>query len=942
MALDSAQRIPRATYRVQLHPGFTFADLERRIPFLAKLGISDCYCSPILQSTPGSTHGYDVADYRHLNPELGGEKAFVACSEALSREGMGVLVDFVPNHMGISGPLNAWWMNVLENGPHSPYAKFFDVHWRTSDMGGRSHILVPILEDHYGVVLEKGSMKLAYHDGSLRVAYGGTQLPLNAAAYAALLARLAADSEVPEKSRPELDKLLRAFHRLAPAAIAWAANPEVPEQQHALKHRFAKVVAKHAALAARVDVHLKALSGEPGTAGSFDALDAILMAQSFRLARWKTGIYAINYRRFFAVDTLVGLRMENPEVFTESHALLGMLIKEGKITGLRIDHIDGLWDPRQYLEQLQALRPTPPEGQPDAPLYVVVEKILERGEDLNPVWAAHGTTGYEFITACAGLLTRASASDEFDRIYREFTGETVAYGDLVYEKKRLILSEMFINTLTELTGGLVTLLVADRHWRDLTRAEVAMALREIAACFPVYRTYRRLGEAASEADKRWVDKAYVEAVRRNPRFDVTTMGIVRDVLTGAYPPPGSPEERRNQIARWVLSFQQYTGAIMAKSVEDTAFYLYNRLIALNEVGGDPAEFGLSIEEFHATNRERRRQTPHSLIASSTHDSKLSEDVRARLYVLSEIPHEWRAWLNEWRGLNAAHKTRLDGHEAPDANEEYRLYQAILGAWPIGAESADDAFRERIRGYFRKAVNEAKLNTTWTEPNEAWLTAGDKFIDRILSPETGDAFLASFVPKAARIAHCGMVNSLVQLAVKLTCPGVPDFYQGNEVWDFSLVDPDNRRPVDFDAHERLLAEIDGKEPRELLFHWQDGGIKLRLTRDLLQFRKEHAALFAEGDYEPVELAGAHAAQAVAFRRQHGADRMVVVLARQTAKVGCPPVGLVWAETAIALGGDWAEGGEWRDVVTGRTFPAAPSLPLAELLRQLPVAVLHRTS
>lgn len=942
MALDSAQRIPRATYRVQLHPGFTFADLERRIPFLAKLGISDCYCSPILQASPGSTHGYDVADYRHLNPELGGEKAFLACSAALEQHGMGVLVDFVPNHMGISGPFNAWWMNVLENGLHSPYAKFFDVHWRTSEAGGRSHILVPILEDHYGVILEKGALKLRYRDGSLRVVSGETELPLNAAAYSAVLARLAPDPAVPEKARAELEKLLRAFHRLAPAAGAWAANPDVPVQQQALKERLAKIVRKEPAVAARLESHLQALSGEAGQSGSFDALDAILAAQSFRISRWKTGIYAINYRRFFAVDTLVGLRMENPEVFSESHALLGMLIKERKITGLRIDHIDGLWDPRQYLEQLQALRPAPPEGQPDAPLFVVVEKILERGEDLNPVWAAHGTTGYEFITACAGLLTRAESRDDFDRIYREFSGETTGYGDLVYEKKRLILSEMFINTLTELTGGLVTLLVADRHWRDLTRAEVAMALREIAACFPVYRTYRRLGETASDADRRWVDKAYQEAVRRNPRFDVTTMGILRDVLTGAYPPKDSPEDRRNAIARWVLSFQQYTGAIMAKSVEDTAFYLYNRLIALNEVGGDPAEFGLSIEEFHATNRERRRQTPHSLIASSTHDSKLSEDVRARLYVLSEIPEEWQAWLAEWRTLNAPHKTRLDGHDAPDANEEYRLYQAILGAWPIGAERVDDAFRERIRGYFRKAVNEAKLNTTWTEPNEAWLTAGDKFIDQILSPEIGAAFLASFVPKAARLAHLGMVNSLVQLTVKLTSPGVPDFYQGNEVWDFSLVDPDNRRPVDFAAHERLLDEVAAKEPRELVFHWQDGGIKLRLTRDLLQFRKEHADLLANGDYEPVELTGAHAAHAVAYRRQLGNDRLLVVLARQTAKIGCPPVGLVWAETALALPGDWATGGEWRDVVSGRTFAAAESLPLAEVLRQVPVAVLHRIS
>lgn len=939
MALRDAQHIPRSTYRMQLNPQFTFADLQRRVGYLAKLGISDCYASPILQSIPGSTHGYDVADYRRINPELGGEPAFLACAAELAAHRMGLLVDFVPNHMGISGPFNAWWNNVLENGRHSAYARFFDVNWRGTDSTERPRILVPVLEDQYGIVLEKGGLKIEYESGGLRIASGPLYFPLNAAAYSAVLAPVVEDAGLPAEDRPKLQELLQGFRQLEPAAYAWTANPEAPGQLKELKQRLAAVLAGSEAARKRLEAQLAQFNGRPGDPRSFDALDQILSVQCYRLARWKTGIYAVNYRRFFAIDTLIGLRMENPEVFAESHALVALLLKERKITGLRIDHIDGLWDPQQYLDQVQKLRPPPADGAPDAPLYVVVEKILERGENLPATWAMHGTTGYEFITQCAGLFTRAEARKDLTRIYRDFTGESADYADLVYEKKRLVLSEMFVNTLTQLTAGLFVLLTEDRHWRDLTRPELAIAVRELVAAFPVYRTYRRLGQPVSEQDRRLVDQAFAEAARRNPRFDVQTLAIVRDVLNGAYPEAGCAPERREQIERWVLSFQQYSGAIMAKSVEDTVFYLYNRLIALNEVGGDPAEFGLSLEDFHASNRERAVQAPHGLIATSTHDNKMSEDVRARLYPLAEVADEWRSWLLEWRGLNQAHKTTIDGHPAPDANEEYRLYQALLGAWPLDAEVPDEDFRRRIREYFRKAVNEAKLNTTWVEPNEAWLEAGDRFIDRMLSPDTGGAFLASFAPKAARLAHYGMVNSLAQTTLKLTCPGVPDFYQGNEVWDFSLVDPDNRRPVDFDAREQLLDRVNVREPRELLQNWKDGAVKLRVVHRLLQFRSQRPGLFAFGDYTPLELQGPHAAHAAAFLRREGDDRLIVTVPRQTARLGCPPVGLLWADTVLSLPEELAPAGEWRELITGRALAVAAKLPLADLLAEFPVGVLY---
>lgn len=932
MALTEAQRIPRATYRVQLHGQFKFSDLERRIPYLAALGVSDCYSSPIHLSTPGSTHGYDVADYRRINPELGGEMGFGNLAAKLAERRMGLLVDFVSNHMGISGPFNVWWGNVLECGPYSPYARFFDLHWRAADEAERPRILVPVLEDHYGIVLESGGLQLRYFENTLRVYYGELHFPLNPGAYAGVLGGVFARSDCPAKAQGMLREWADAFQVLVPPGSRPAPNPEIPERFDALKEKLSQALDRDPNLRAMLDSHLEKLNGRKGDPSSFDPLDRILENQHYRLARWKTGIYAINYRRFFAIDTLVGLRMENPEVFNASHGLLALLLRGNKVTGLRIDHIDGLWDPQEYLERLQALKPADPN---EKPLYVVVEKILEPGETLPESWPIHGTTGYEFITQCAGLLTRAASEKEFTVIYREFTGEAQSFEDLVYEKKRAILAEMFINTLTQLATNLSRLLAADRLWRDVTPRELMVALREIMANFPVYRTYRRLGRPCGDQDRRTIETACALAVRRNPLLDLEPFNLVRDVVIGAYPPPSASEERRAQLGRWVLGFQQYTGAVMAKSVEDTAFYLYNRLIALNEVGGNPAQFGAPIEAFHATNRERRRQTPHGMIATSTHDNKMSEDVRARLYALSEIPEEWRAWLLEWRDLNRGHKASVDGHDAPDSNEEYRLYQVLLGAWPLGADSTDEAFRERIRTYFRKAVNEAKLNTTWTQPNEAWLAAGDRFIDGILTPTSGRAFLESFIPKANRLAHLGSINSLVQVVLKLTSPGVPDLYQGNETWDFSLVDPDNRRPVDFEMREKLLEEVEEQPPLELLRGWRDGRIKLRVTRDLLHFRRDHANLFRFGDYAPLAIHGRFADHAVCFQRTFEGETILAVTARQTAKIGCPPLGLVWEDTGVA--GPRAVQ-EWRDLFTNRKFNAGADLRLSDLFAELPFAVL----
>lgn len=937
MSLAQAERIPSATYRVQLHVGFTFDQLTAIVPYLHDLGISDCYCSPVFLSSPGSTHGYDVNDPRRLDPELGGPEGFRRLAAARRQHELGLLLDFVPNHMGISGPFNPWWQDVLEGGPQSRYARFFDIQWNPQGSQLRERVLVPLLEDHYGAVLERGLLTLRYERGSFAVCYGEARFPVRPRTYAALLEGVAADAAVAPVQQ-QLLALADEFRRRTVAGQA-ATNAQEPrgEAMAALKQRLAALVEKSAGLPDAIEAHLHALQGTPGNSWSFDALDELIDDQHYRLARWRTGAHDINYRRFFAIDTLIGLRMENAEVFLESHRLLGALLASGDVTGVRIDHIDGLWDPQQYLERLQNL--ARPDGAAAArPLYVVVEKILAAGEQLPPTWPAHGTTGYEFITQLAQLFTDPAAAAELTGIYADFSGIRTPFDELVYEKKRLVLEEMFPNAVENLAANLDLALVSDRRWRDLTRHELMIAVRELMACLGVYRTYRRPDEAIRPEDRRVLDRALEQVLARNPRLNAEAVHFVHAVLTGDFPPATAPSTYRARLLHWTLTFQQYTGAVMAKSVEDTAFFVYCRLLALNEVGGEPARFGGTLEEFHAANRVRRDVAPHGLLATSTHDTKVSDDVRARLYALSEIPDEWRTWLNEWRTLNAPAKQLVDGRAAPDANEEYELYQILLGAWPLDDALPDDALRQRIRAHMHKAVNEAKLNTTWAKPNEPWLAACDQFINTILDPERGAGFLASFRPKAARLAHLGMVNSLAQLALKITAPGVPDVYQGCETWDFSLVDPDNRRPVDFDARRALLGGLAQRAPRDLLRDWRDGGIKLQVARTLLRFRREQRQLFAAGDYTALATRGRFADRVVAFARTHGPQRICVLVPRLTARLGCPPLGLVWDDTSVELGG----GGPWRDLLTGRVIAPSAPLALAEAFAELPLAVLVSVS
>lgn len=933
MPFSDAQGVPAATYRLQLRQEFPFADATRHLPYLRTLGVSHCYCSPILMSTPGSTHGYDVNDYRRIDPELGGREGFAQFAQLVKASGMGILLDFVPNHMGINGGRNPWWLDVLECGPHSPFAEFFDIDWSDLHHAGRARVLVPILDQQYGVVLEQGRFAIGYDGGEFTLRYENMQFPLSPATYADILASTANAPDCADEARPKLRAMAEAFRAL-PQGRANEDQPIGRRQRDNLKRQLAAAAEETPAMVAALTAQLAAINGRAGDPRTLDQLDAIVNEQHYRLAHWKTGAHEVNYRRFFAIDSLIGLRMENPRVFDEAHRLVRTLIRENLVSGLRIDHIDGLRNPLEYLERLQTLALR--DGATAAtPFYVVVEKILAEDEELDSAWPAHGTTGYEFIRQLTEIFVDPAAEVKFTRLYTDFVGDGTPLDAVIYGEKRLVLEETFGNAVTHLGHQLSTLLASDRRWRDLTRHELTIAVREIMAALGVYRIYRRMNAECRPEDAREIERACAGAIRANPRRDRQPFEFVRDVLIGRYPPPSATPEFREALWRWVLTWQQYTGAVMAKAVEDTTFYVYNRFIALNEVGGEPGAFGGTVARFHAINARRRSVSPHSLLASSTHDTKMGEDARARLYVLSEIPDEWADWVAEWQELNRRHKTWVEGRLAPDANEEYRFYQTLLGCWPAEPFEPDDSFRQRLREHVRKAVNEAKRNTHWLHPNEPWIEAFDRFATTLLTPATGARFLASFQPKAQRLAHLGMVNSLAQLTLKIMSPGVPDFYQGCELWNFSLVDPDNRQLIDWNGREAFTAAVREMSWRELLRRWRTGGIKLRLTQELLQFRQRHLELFQHGDYEAVEAHGRFADRLVVFRRRLGSKTILVVVPRLTATLGCPPLGLVWEDTTIDLP---PARSAWGDVLNQQEFPAAQPLALAELFRDLPLAVL----
>jgi (1->4)-alpha-D-glucan 1-alpha-D-glucosylmutase len=900
-------RIPSSTYRLQFNRWFTFAQAREIVPYLHALGISDAYASPYFQARPNSLHGYDITDHNKLNAAIGSREEYDSWIAELHAHSMGQLLDFVPNHVGIAEPLNQWWMDVLENGPSSRYAPYFDIDWHPLKSDLRDKVLLPILSDQYGRVLDRGELQVHFEEGTFCLRYGDRRLPIAPGTYRYVLG-IALENLAEHKDEDfyaEVQSILTALEYLPkrteidPKRIA-----ERIREKEIIKRRLERRCAEAPQVQQAIEKALARINGEPGDPRSFDALDELLNAQSYRLAFWRVAAEEINYRRFFDVNDLAAIRVENPKVFDAVHRLLLELVHSRAITGLRIDHPDGLYLPREYFEKLQqrcakALAIALPQD--GRAVYMVAEKILTGTETLRKDWLVHGTTGYDFANQVMQLLVDSSAETAITNAFHRSIGHSLHFGHLVYAKKLQVMKLALANDV-DVLGNMVDRLSEQNRWyRDFTLEALARAVRETIACFPVYRTYLAPGRPVSEEDRQVIERAVTAAKRRNPAIEESIFNFLRDVLIFRFP-ENLDAEARGAHTHFVLKFQQATGPIMAKGLEDTVFYIYNRLAALNEVGGEPQQFGLSIDAFHERNLDRQRNWPATLLATSTHDTKRSEDVRARMVAISEMPQLWRRSLQRWRLANRRWKRTINDVEAPDGNEEYLLYQTLLGTWPVQAsgqpeEAATAEYTERIQTYMAKALHEAKVNTSWIQPNEEWDAAMRDFVRRILDSSPRNKFVPAFLPVVQEIARLGAINSLSQTLLKLTSPGVPDIYQGNEIWDYSLVDPDNRRPVDYRPRREMLEALSASTSDELMQNWPDGRIKMFLTQRLLQFRREHVDLFQRGDYFPLVATGTFAECCVSFARRLGDQWIVVIAPRLSSRIGFPPIAEQWKDTTL---------------------------------------------
>ncbi len=947
--------IPRATYRLQLHKDFNFDDALAVLPYLHRLGVSHLYLSPIWRARPGSLHGYDVVDHGEINPELGGREGFERLAGAARELGLGLILDMVPNHMGVLGAHNPWWADVLENGQASAYARHFDIDWHPVNADLEGKVLLPVLGEHYGEVLAGGDLRLAFERdrGTLVLRYHDHRFPLALRSYPLLLTH-AAQRLGDGHARAQVEGLADAFGAL-PTRSSFDGG--VARTREELKSRLAEIAQAHAEVAAAIEAALAAVNAEE----TRDTLHALHEAQHYRLAYWRVAADEINYRRFFDINELAALRMEEPAVFEATHGMALDMAAQGIVDGLRIDHPDGLHDPASYFAQLQAgyaqragLELPPANGQerPPRPLYVVAEKIAAPHEDVPEEWAIHGTTGYRFAMVVNGVLVDGSAAERFDRIWQRFSGEREPFSELVYRGKRNVARTALASELTVLATALMRIARADRRTRDYTFNALRDALAEVAACMPVYRTYI-VGQASAQ-DLRFLDWAVAHARKRSDAPDRSVFDFVSRVLRGQGP-DGAPLPPEHAAWQFAARFQQFCAPVAAKGVEDTAFYQYHRLVALNEVGGDPAPFGMTVRAFHGASGDRAQRWPHTILATSTHDNKRSEDVRNRLNVLSEMPAAWRLGLARWRRMARSHKSEVNGEPAPSAADEYLLYQTLLGTLPVEGLSDETlpAYRERIVQYMLKAARESKRHTSWTCPDEAYEGALTAFVNAVLARVQHNPLLGDLQTKAVGLAWYGALNSLSMVLLKFTSPGVPDLYQGNEMMDLSLVDPDNRRPVDFALREATLAELQAQQSqpglaermKALAGRPDDGRAKLWLTWRLLQLRAAHTALLRDGRYVALAASGARQEQVVAYARELDDEVLVVVAPRLYARL-CPEPGAlplgeaVWGDTTVELA-PLASGGGWRctDVLGGGTLEAPDGrLRLAQAFGHFPAVAL----
>jgi (1->4)-alpha-D-glucan 1-alpha-D-glucosylmutase len=897
-------RVPRATYRLQFNPGFTFADAQRAASYLQALGIGDLYASPILKARKGSAHGYDVVDATALNPDLGSEEDFSALHEELKQRELGLLLDVVPNHMAAS-PENSWWMSVLENGPNSRFLHYFDIDWSPVTIRGQTvnKVLLPILGKPYGESVESQEIRLAFDADGFFFSYYDKRLPLAPHSYGRVL-RDCVESLPKEGVGMELRELVEG-------------DASVPNSKF-LKETLWRIYEQDARFREALDHTIERLNGEKGNAESFNALDDLLDRQWYRLAYWRIASEKINYRRFFDVTDLVGVRVENPEVFEARNRRTLELIAEGKVTGLRVDHIDGLFDPVGHMRKLQSRLA---DGGEQA-FYVVVEKILAHGEKLPREFPVSGTTGYDFLDSLNAVFVDSKGLQELDRFYRAFTGVNESFPEIAYERKKQVIQELFSGEMRHLGKQLSAVAMADRNARDFPPVELTAALTEVTAWLSVYRTYIR-DENLSEEDRREISAAVACARERaGTTIDERLFTFLERVLL--VDPPSYLDSEREHWLAFVMRWQQFTGRVMAKGIEDTAFYNYNRLVSMNEVGGEPGRPGDfdGLQEFHARNCRQLSAWPNTLNATSTHDTKRSEDVRARINVLSEVPKLWARSVRRWAKMNA--QFRRDG--IPDINEELLLYQTLLGMWPLDDRDLPSV-SERLRQYLEKAVREAKTHSNWIAPNVAYESALLGFGEAVLQNQQ---FCRDFITFQKRIAFYGAINSLAQVVLKATAPGVPDFYQGTELWDFSLVDPDNRRPVDYDRRRTILRQLEaGVNTATLLRRWFDGRIKMFVTWKALALRARRPELFREGNYQPID----GGPNVTAFLRGDSILTAAPRFVTQLVRSGTMPIGEVWADAKLPVSG------RWRNIFTGEELEGE-SLPLASVFATFPVAILER--
>jgi (1->4)-alpha-D-glucan 1-alpha-D-glucosylmutase len=978
--LDSDARVPVSTYRVQMHKGFNFADAQGILGYLKQLGIGDFYSSPIFEARPGSMHGYDVTRHDRLNPELGGEEGFAVFSAELQRQGLGLLLDIVPNHMGV-GNDSVWWQDVLENGHASRYSEYFDIDWKPLKPALRNKLLLPILGDQYGTELESKHIQVSMEDGRPLVHYYDHTMPVAPRTVHLIFPADAGTDLVPPWFRELLERIDQLPpHETSADELRGQRQAELaellPKLRDALRSLEMQPVVQHA---------LETLNGINGDPHSFDRLHLLLDAQPYRLASWRTSAEEINYRRFFDVNDLVGLRMENPEVFAATHCLIRELIASHQVTGLRIDHCDGMFNPRQYLIRLQLLylasqcaggkpqQETAANGiersvldpvrgydwsQSQGPLYTVVEKILEPREYLPPQWPVRGTSGYDFVYLANGIFIQSANEKRFNALYSRVLGHTVEPDEIIFRSKLQVMQTALASEVYALTNLLSRIAASNRKARDFTDNILETVLRQTIAAFPVYRTYIDDRGEYGERDVAFLRFAIARAKRLNPDIDASAFDFLRETLLLENSSPAEKHKPDPRILYFALKFQQLTGPVMAKGVEDTAFYVYTRFLSSNEVGGSAKSFGISLETLHQSNQERLKHSPDTMLTTSTHDTKRSEDVRNRLNVLSELPQLWSAGVHRWQRMNAKFKRKLDdGRIAPDNNEEYLLYQTILGAWPWQMESKQDreSYVERIKQYSSKALSEAKVNLSWINPDPEYMKAVHAFIDAILTPgprakET--PFVLSLRTLLPQLQLFGAVNSLAQVVLKIAIPGIPDFYQGNELWELSLVDPDNRRPVDYQqraAHLDALRDLAEREGpvavcREVLGNLGDGRSKLWTTHRALQLRNREHALFRHGEYTALEVMGDRQENLIAFlRRDPASQRSVVAVLPRFActlmrgKVELP-LGPAWGNDQLRI--PVSAGTRYTNVFSGESFtvPDQQNLPLSALLATYPVALL----